>query len=426
MASGLPRPIEFSPAFADERWALLQRVAASPAFQKSNRLRELLLYTGERSLRAPDAPIREHEIGVEVFGRPTTYDTSQDTLVRVHASQLRKKLQQHFTEDGLSESLVVEMPKGSYSLVFRRREAELELVPVVEPAGPRRSAWLPVLIAVSVISTLAAGLLLVQNVSLRHRAEFGMGAQPSLDSFWRQVFGNGHHNYIVVADANLVVFEDAIKQHVSLQDYQLKAFDRLAKAHIPDPERRALMLNILRPYTSMADANISRRISLVTASNGLTADMVFARDLTVNQVSDHNAVLLGSRRANPWVTLFEDKLNFQTVFEEAPKQVWFRNKSPKQGEPNAYHGRWSHYSYCRVAFLPNPKGTGNILLISGTDVQSTEAGGEFVTREDWVRKLRPLLGVAEGQPFPHFEVLLQGALVNQTIPQFQISAWRRY
>ena len=34
------------------------------------------------------------------------------------------KLQQHFTEDGLSEALLVEMPKGSYSLMFRRREAE--------------------------------------------------------------------------------------------------------------------------------------------------------------------------------------------------------------------------------------------------------------------------------------------------------------
>jgi hypothetical protein len=426
MASGHPHPIEISAASTGDHWALLQRVAASLPFQKSNRLRELLLYVGERSLREPGMPIREHEIGVDVFGRPDTYDTSQDTLVRVHASQLRKKLQQHFSEDGLSESLVVEMPKGSYTLIFRRREAEPEDVPVVETVELRRSPWLPILAAVSAISTVAAGLLLVQNLSLRQRADFGMGPQPAVSSFWRQVFGNGRQNYIVAADANLVVFEDAIKQHVSLEDYQSKAFDRLAKTHIADPERRALILNLLRPFTSMADANFSRRISLVAASNGLAADVIFARDLTVNQVSGHNTVLLGSRRANPWVSLFEDKLNFQTVFEERPKQVWFKNKAPRQGEQESYLGRWSQISYCRVAFLPNPKGTGNVLLISGTDVQSTEAGGEFVTREEWLRKLRPLLGVTGDQPLPYFELLLHGALVNQTIPQFQIVAWRSY
>ncbi|HEY3440081.1 MAG TPA: hypothetical protein VGK29_04995 [Paludibaculum sp.] len=426
MASGLQRPIELSVAFADERWALLQRVAASPAFQKSNRLREVLLYVGERSLRTPETPIREHEIGVEVFGRPETYDTSQDTLVRVHASQLRKKLQQHFTEDGLGESLLIEMPKGSYSLAFRPRVAGAEPQLVVLPSPPRRSRWWTALIAVSVMMTLACGLLLVQNSTLRRRATFELGAQPAIDAFWRQIFGNGRNNYIVAADANLVVFEDAIKGHVSLQDYQAKAFERLAWERIADPEKRALILNLLRPFTPMADTIIARRISLVSAANGMQTELVFARDLTVNQVSDHNAIVLGSRRANPWVGLFEDRLNFRTVFEEAPKRAWFQNRAPKAGEQATYHGRWGRMSYCRVAFLSNPKGTGNVLLISGTDVQSTEAGGEFVTREEWVRQLWPLLGVKVGQPLPYFEVLLQGELVSQSIPQFRISAWRRY
>jgi len=146
----------------------------------------------------------------------------------------------------------------------------------------------------------------------------------------------------------------------------------------------------------------------------------------LNHISDDNTVVLGSRRANPWVTMFEDRLNFQTAFEETPKQVWFWNREPKAGEQANYHGRWGRWSLCRVAFLSNPKGTGNVLLISGTDVQSTDAGGEFVTREEWIRKLRPLLGVPDGQPLPHFEVLLEGELVSQSVPQFKISAWRRY
>ena len=79
---------------------LLERLAASDTFQKSKRLRDLLLFLGERSLQDPCCTLREQEIGVEVFGRPPDYDTSHDTLVRVHVSQLRKKLQEYFLAEG--------------------------------------------------------------------------------------------------------------------------------------------------------------------------------------------------------------------------------------------------------------------------------------------------------------------------------------
>ena len=62
---------------------LLHRVSSSPQFQKSKRLRELLLYLGQRALKDPDCILREQEIGVDVLGRPSDYDTSHDTLVRV-------------------------------------------------------------------------------------------------------------------------------------------------------------------------------------------------------------------------------------------------------------------------------------------------------------------------------------------------------
>jgi hypothetical protein len=97
---------------------LLQRVAAAPRFQKSKRLRELLLYLGERSLQDPAQVLHEQEIGVDVFGRLANYDTSHDTLVRVQVSLLRKKLQEHFSEEGRDEPVIIEISKGNYVPVF--------------------------------------------------------------------------------------------------------------------------------------------------------------------------------------------------------------------------------------------------------------------------------------------------------------------
>ena len=407
----------------DPRRLLLQRIAASAPFQKSNRLRELLLFVGEHSLSNGDVHLREHDIGVGVFGRPVDYDTSQDTLVRVQASQLRKKLQQYFEEEGRAESLVVDLPKGSYALVFRERETAAE-VPVVAVARPGRRWWLVGVVAGLV---MLSGWLAVQNVGLRRRAEFGAAARPSVDALWQQLFGNGEHSHMVLADGNLVILEDAIQQDISLPDYQNKEFRRLAERKIEDPAIRAWVLNVAgRNHTSMADASVLRRFTLLFAANGLPFDAINAREATINQLTGHsNSILLGSRRANPWVTLYEDRLNFQTVFEESPRVAYFVNRTPQAGEAREYRGRWTHGGFCRVAFLSTAKGNGNVLLISGTDVPSTEAGGEFLASEESVGQLRQAFGLRAGEAMPHFEVLLQTRLVNNTVAQFDVVAKRR-
>jgi len=267
---------------------------------------------------------------------------------------------------------------------------------------------------------------MVQNAGLRRRADLGMGPAPNLNRFWRQMFGNGSHTYLVLSDANLVVFEDAIRRHLSIQEYQNKLFESLANELIQDQERRTLMLNLVgRVYTGLSDATAARRIGLVCAANELPLDVVIARDITAAQVTAHNSILLGSRRANPWVNLFENKLNFRAGFEETPRVAYFTNQSPKQGEEPEYRGHFGTLGYCRVATLPNPKG-GKVMLITGTDVGSTDAGSEFVTSEKWIRALREWLWLRDSEPFPHFEVLLRGQVVNNSVPQFQFVAARRH
>ena len=66
-----------------------------------------------------------------------------------------------------------------------------------------------------------------------------------------------------------------------------------------------------------------------------------------------------------------------------------------------------------------------MLLISGTDVVSSEAGAEFVTSEERLRKLRENLGLSAQEPMPYFEVLLQAELVNNTVSQYQVVSVRR-
>jgi hypothetical protein len=401
---------------------LLQRAAASPQFQKSKRLRDLLLYLGERGLQDPNCTLHEQEIGVDVLGRPPDYDTSHDTLVRVLVSQLRKKLHEHFAEEGRDEPVIIEIPKGSYIPVFRPRTEEFPGMETVRPA--------PAFAARPLLAGMLAGMALVGLAwgtysAVQSKRQTSAGGRPNVEAFWGQILGNGQATDLVMSDVNLLEFENLIGRSVPLPEYEGHEFDQLAEQYLPDPAQRAMAKRFInRAPTALPDALMARDLGAIAAAKHVPLNVVSARDLSSSAAASQNIVLLGSFRGNPWVGLFEDQLAFQTDYQETPATVRFINRSPLPGEQAWYRAEWRRVGYCRVVYRPNPKRTGITMLISGSDVISTEGGARFVTSEEWMRQLRQKLGLKAGQPFPYFEVLLRTRIVNNTVPSFELVAYR--
>jgi hypothetical protein len=77
-----------------------------------------------------------------------------------------------------------------------------------------------------------------------------------------------------------------------------------------------------------------------------------------------------------------------------------------------------------VAFLPSPSRRGSVLLISGTDMASTEAGGQFISSERWIETLHSKLGLSRNAPFPFFEVLLKIDYITLNTPKFELVTHR--
>ena len=73
----------------------------------------------ERTLHGQAQDLTEHRIGSAVFGKPQDYSVVEDSSVRVHIRQLRLRLHEYFDGEGRNETQVVEIPKGSYTTVFR-------------------------------------------------------------------------------------------------------------------------------------------------------------------------------------------------------------------------------------------------------------------------------------------------------------------
>lgn len=93
----------------------LEKILASHVFAGSRRTQDFLRLIVSHALDGDVENLRERMIGAEMFGRPVSYDTGSDSVVRVRASEVRKKLAQYYSESKEEKPAVrIELPSGSY------------------------------------------------------------------------------------------------------------------------------------------------------------------------------------------------------------------------------------------------------------------------------------------------------------------------
>jgi TolB-like protein/Tfp pilus assembly protein PilF len=101
----------------------LRRILGSKSFRQVDRLQSFLTFIVEEMLAGRGDKLKEFLIGVEVFGKESSFDPRMDPLVRVQARRLRSRLVRYYREEGQNDEIVVELPKGGYEPVFQRRES---------------------------------------------------------------------------------------------------------------------------------------------------------------------------------------------------------------------------------------------------------------------------------------------------------------
>jgi TolB-like protein/Tfp pilus assembly protein PilF len=92
----------------------LQEIFASDAFKGGKRAQDFLQLVVEHALAGRFDNLRERMLGVEMFGRPVNYDTANDAVVRVKASEVRRRLAQYYRSRETPPPLRIELPPGSY------------------------------------------------------------------------------------------------------------------------------------------------------------------------------------------------------------------------------------------------------------------------------------------------------------------------
>jgi TolB-like protein len=135
------KPDEFSPEQLGLVRDHLKDVFASKAFAGSKRAQDFLQLIVEHALAGRLDNLRERMIGAEMFGRRIDYDTANDAVVRVKATEVRRKLAQYYQESTKPSLVRIELPSGSYVPKFHW-ESQAEALPDRQP-GPYPAGDLP-------------------------------------------------------------------------------------------------------------------------------------------------------------------------------------------------------------------------------------------------------------------------------------------
>jgi hypothetical protein len=99
--------------------AQLDEVLHSAPFRSSKRYPAMLEYCVRLTLAGKVEKLRERQLGISLFSRPVGYDTSSDPIVRMAASEIRKRLAQFYDHAGDEVRVRISLPSGSYVAEFR-------------------------------------------------------------------------------------------------------------------------------------------------------------------------------------------------------------------------------------------------------------------------------------------------------------------
>lgn len=386
---------------ADERWQLVQKIISSPPFQKNTRLRELLEYITERTIHGHSHDLTEQHIGNTLFHKPSGYSSLEDSSVRVHVRQLRLKLHEYFDEEGRNEPLILSIPKGSYTPVFKPATKAASTIPEIGLTLSPSVSWRNRAILFGVLCGVLALVCAVMIYKLNRRSTWmatGIANNPP----WplSQVFDTRHHTTIVVADSNYGMFRILTSTPGSLDGY-LRREPLQSTATLKPGGADSRLSEYISKSTLTSFADVADVVALLTMAGPLQnrASVRYPRDLGMRDLDHDNYIFIGSPASNPWVSLFQNKLNFRESEGVVGNSVKaFVNTNPLPGEKPRYEGlRWTGTmgeDYATIALLPNITNDGSVLALQGLQQEGTEAAGRFLADPENRRQLKIALGIS--------------------------------
>lgn len=379
--------------------AELEKILDSLHFRNSQQSQRLLRHLVERSLEGRFEELKERVLGVELFGRESGFDTNEDPIVRVRATEVRKRLARYY--EGLAEAPPVrlELPAGAYRVEFHAREE------AAAEGGGHDERWR---LARGRRWAIGAG---VAAVAVAGAAFLAGHRKPGIeDEFWAPVASA--KGKVIVCTGHPVVYRFTT-------DFLLRrgGADFLGKQTSVielRPEEAVAGKDIVAipdQYIGLGSAHATAKIVSFLAQKGKECDIRFGDDISFTDLRQAPAVLVSF--ANRWT--FDVTRNLPLGPElgaDGKSRIVHRETGQQWGLPNLQDNGRTDEDYILVTrILASESGQG-VLVVAGLTQYGTQAAGEIATNPALLRKA--LAGAKPGWQQRNVQMLFHVRVVNHT------------
>lgn len=409
----------------------------------------------------PDG-LKEYTIGVEAFGRKPDFDPKTDTIVRVQTHRLRQKLKEYYQEEGVTDLILIEIPKGHYCPTFRLRmdstespaevEELMDAEPVPDPPEPLtaesviakegeksvpalvRHSLLPFVgITAVLILGAVAGFFLgrsrIWTAGSNSVSNIATALTPSdpVRVFWASFLN--HDPSPIIAYPNAVFLldnsNDLFRFRRGASDSRGARVDaHLAHDYASNPAlvAQAGQLYYEDGYTGTGELEGVAMLTRLFAEMGLKPIVKTSRNITPEDLQQHAVILLGSPFQNIAVAQLMASGDFSFQNPDAHLEQWraqILNAHPGPQERSTYQTERDpetqvlKMDYSLISIQPGVVEGHNIAVIGGLDTKGTEGATKFITSRAGVESLSAALA-AKKLPLPGL-----GRSSRHAMPWFQ-------
>ena len=417
----------------DEIHAQLNQILLSPAFHGSKRCQQFLEYVCGKALSGEAGALKERSIAIEVFARhPDTAGHGEDTIVRVGAREVRKRLAQYYvTPEGAASPIVIELAPGAYVPEFQyaaTRKAPVAVSapldveiqsPSVEAEAARNDAgWraLRVMILFACLAAIAiAGLILARRTTSEPAAlEFQKFWEPVFQATQPLLIGVGHpivylpsHRAAVLSESRQPPSPWPVQRKIELPPNELNGSD---------------MVPAINQFVGFGDMVAANEVTQLLTRRSRTVRLMLASSIPFADLRSSQAYLIGSF-SNQWTVELSHNWRFQFRWtaQHYPVFVDMQSQPPREWSiPSGDDGSTpDDYSLiCRLRNSP----TGGLLIVSaGIKQFGTEAAGRILADP---AALDPILSkLPRGWEDKNLQILLHMRVIGNTPAQPELVAW---
>ena len=429
----------------------VRRILRSGTFRNASTLQQLLTFLAAKSIAGAGETLKEYTIGVEALGRKDDFDPKIDPIVRVQSHRLRIKLKEYYSHEGSRDPILIQIPKGHYLPTFEPLVADSLLAAAVadvsEIAAPdlvaaeeeqaknrnavvevqtpgtqrRRFAWLTGPRAATAALMIAIGIAgfwighlypgIQSGAGEASRGIAKSGSSDVVETFWSRFLNDDRAPVIAYPDAVFLLDDsnDLFRYWRGASDGRGALVEpHLARQFASNPQLVGMagQLYYENGYTGTGELESVAMLSGLLGRLGVKPTIKSSRDLTPDDLSQHNVILLGSPFQNVAVAQLLTAGDFVFQNPDQHHEQWraqIIDSHPKNGESATYATerdpatRVLTSDFSLITITPGVVPGRSIAILGGLDTKGTQGATLFATSTFGVEQLVRALG-AENAP----------------------------